>query len=85
MEGWSDGRRYELRRSLAGSGIRMVFFKVFNVVSLRCKLAFMAVTMPDNSVLALVVEPLLAGPIEAIGVRTVFVGAVVRLEVVYDM
>ena len=58
-EGWSHGRRYELRRLLVRLGIRMVHFEVFSVMVLRYELAFMAVTMPDSCVLALVVNPLL--------------------------
>ena len=64
-KGRSDSRGYELRRRLLGPGIGMVV-EVLDVFWLRLEFARVAVAVLYTGVLALVVELLLVGSIQAV-------------------
>lgn len=84
-EGWPDSRGYELGRILLGPGIGVVVLEVLDIFWLRLKFARVTVAVPYKGVLALVVDPLPVGAVQAVGIRAALVCTVIRLEVVYNV
>lgn len=56
-----------------------------NVFRLSLKLFAMFLAVPHACVLAFVIDPFLSSPVEAVGVLTLLISAMIWLQIVYEM
>ena len=86
LERWTGSSCNELWGELIRVGIwaaiAVVLMEVLDVFWLCLKLICVGMAMPYTSVGCFMVEPLLVGAIQTIGIGTPFVSAVIGLEVV---
>lgn len=65
--------------------VGMEVLQMMHVFRLSLKLFAVLLTVPHPCVLAFVIDPFLSGSVDAIGVLTLLIGAMIRLQIMYEV